>query len=634
MLDLMRRKASTWLIKIMLGAIVIVFVFWGVGSFRSERANQVATVNGKPISLVDYSEAYNNLLDQMRQRFGAHLNENMIKMLGLKQQALNQLINQMVLRQEAQRLSLRVTNAELANAIARIKAFQNDGVFNRRIYELVLSRYRMTPERFEAMQRQNMLIDKLRDMVASTVNVSDQEAQAFFNWQNSAVNMEYVRFDPKSYKAATPTDAAIKTFFEANKENYRTQPLCKARYIRFDPSAYLSKAKVSDDDVADYYDDHPNEFRTQKTVEARQILFKVDPKADPATVEAAREKALKVLKLAREGKNFAELARKYSEGPSRNSGGYLGRFKRGDMVKPFADMAFSMKAGQIGGPVRTRFGWHLIKVEKVFPAATVPLKAATAGIQKKLALQQAKSLAYNDANDVYDIAYEGNPLTAVAKKRNLTVVTTGDFNRSGPAGMDGAAEFAKAAFGLTDKEISDIREIAGSYYLIQVIQKIPAHIPKLAEVAARVRADWIYDQQKKQARQAAGALIAELKKGVRLEDAAAKIRAKVETTGFFKRGDAIPGLGDQPALSQAAFSLTGKSPVYGKAIEGESGYYYVIQFLGGKIEASDTFARKKKEIVSQLLAQKQQQTVDQWLANIKKSSDIKIEKNFLDSVGQ
>lgn len=633
MLDLMRRKASTWLIKIMLGAIVIVFVFWGVGSFRSQKANQVATVNGKPISVEDYREAYNNLLDQMRQRFGERLNEDMIKMLGLKQQALNQLIDQMVMRQEAQRLDFRVTDAELANAIARIKAFQNDGVFNKRVYQMVLSRYHMVPERFEVMQRQNMLIDKLRDMVASTVNVSDQEAQEFFNWQNSAVNMDYVRFDPKSYKDITPTEAAIKTFFEANKENYKTQPLLKARYIRFDSSAYISQTKVSDDDVTDYYEEHPNEFRTEKTVEARHILFKVDPKADPAAVEAVREKALKVLKLAREGKDFAELAKKYSEGPSKNSGGYLGRFKRGDMVKPFADKAFSMKAGQISDPVRTQFGWHLIKVEKIYPATTVSLKDATEGIKKKLALQQAKSLAYNDASDVYDKVYEGNTLTAVAAKRNLKVVTTPDFDRSGPAGMDGAEKFAKAAFNLADKEISDIQEIAGSYYLIQVIEKIPPRIPQLAEVDAKVRADWIHDQQKQRARQAAEALVAELKKGAKLADAAAKIRAKVETTGFFKRGDSIPGIGNEPALSQAAFSLTAKSPVYGKAVEGESGYY-VIRFRDRKIEAPETFAGKKAEITAQLLEQKQQLTAGQWLANLKKSSDIKIEKNFLDTVGQ
>jgi peptidyl-prolyl cis-trans isomerase D len=633
MLDLMRRKASTWLIKIMLGAIVIVFVFWGVGSFRSQKANQVATVNGKPITAEDYREAYNNLLDQMRQRFGERLNEDMIKMLGLKQQALNQLIDQMVMRQEAQRLAFRVTDAELEAAIGRIKAFQAGGVFNKRVYRMVLSRYHMTPERFEVMQRQNMLIDKLRSMVASTVKVSEAEAQSFFNWQNAAVNLDYVRFDPASYKDIVPTDAAIKTFFEANKEKYKTQPLRKARYIRFNPIAYTSKVTVSDDDVAAYYDAHPDEFKTEKTVEARHILFKVDPKADPATVEAVRKKALEVLKLAREGKDFAQLAKKYSEGPSKDSGGYLGRFKRGDMVSSFSDKAFSMKAGQISDPVRTQFGWHLIKVEKIYPATTVSLKDATEGIKKKVAMERAKSLAYDDASDVYDKAYEGNALAAVAEKRNLKVETTADFDRSGPAGMPGAAKFAQAAFGLADKEISDIQDISGSYYLIQIIEQIAPRIPTLAEVDAKVRADWIHDQQKQRARQAAEALIAELKKGTKIADATAKIHAKLETTGFFKRGDAISGIGSEPALSQAGFSLSAQSPVFAKPIEGKKDIF-VIRFRERKIEAPETFASKKGEITNQLLEQKQGRTVGQWLANIKKTSEIKIEKSFLDSVGR
>ena len=172
----MIKQAGSWVIKILLGAIVIVFVFWGVGSFRAERGGRVALVNGDQITLDEYREAYNNLIERLRRRFGNNLDEDMLKQLQVKRQALNQLINNILLVQESKRLKFRVSEKELADAISNFEAFQRAGMFDSRLYRNVLDRLRMTPETFEVAQKNEMMIDKLRTLITRSAKISDQEA--------------------------------------------------------------------------------------------------------------------------------------------------------------------------------------------------------------------------------------------------------------------------------------------------------------------------------------------------------------------------------------------------------------------------------------------------------------------------
>ena len=311
MLRFMRQQAGNWLIKVLLGAIVIVFIFWGVGSFRAQRGGRVALINGDPITLDDYREAYNNLIEQLRNRFGNNLNEDMIKMLRVKEQALNQLIDNKLLVQEARRLKFRVSDKELAQTIMEIKAFQRAGVFDERMYQNMLSRLRMTPEAFEIAHREAMLIERVTDLITSSVKVSDSEIKELINWSNASVNIDFVRFDPGKYKGIKTSDQEIKAFYETHKENYKTEEMVKVRYLHFDPEKYRSKVSISNQELLDYFNENQEAFKTPKTVEARHILLKVHQNAAPEEVERVRKKALTILKMAKEGKKFAEMAKKY-----------------------------------------------------------------------------------------------------------------------------------------------------------------------------------------------------------------------------------------------------------------------------------------------------------------------------------
>jgi len=629
MLRLMRKQAGSWLIKVLLGAIVIVFVFWGVGSFRSQRGDRIATVNGDPITLDEYRDTFDNLVDQLRRRFGNNLDEDMIEKLQIKKQALNQLINNTLLLQEAKRLKFRVSNTELTSAISEITAFQRAGTFDRQLYRNVLERMRMTPEEFEAAQRNAMMIEKLSTLVTGGIKISDQEAMEWFNWANASVNIDFVLFEPDHYKDVNPSLEETKTFFESHKENYKTEAMVNVRYVHFSPDTYRSKVTISDEELLEYYNENQETFKTPKNVEARHILLRVDENATPKAEDKTQERALGILKLAKEGKDFAELAKQYSEGPTRDSGGYLGTFTKEAMVKPFADVAFSMKAGEISEPVRTRFGWHIIKVEKVNEASVLSFDQAEAQIKKKLTEERGKTLAYDEAAAVSEVSFEQDDLLKLAKDRNLKVLTTDFFSRKGPEkGISTPSKFASIAFNLSVGEISDIQEFENGYYIIQLMDKIPPKIPEFTQVKETVRADWVEEKQGEKAKADANSFLAALKNGKSMDAESKQFNLTPASTGFFKRSDSIPNIGPEREISETAFQLTNEKKLAENAIEGAKGYY-IIQFSGRKTPEAENFNKEKGDIEKRLLAQKESRTFDALLTQIRSKSDISIKEEFL-----
>jgi len=492
MLDLMRKHAGTWMIKVLLAAIVVVFVFWGVGSWTSHQQGIVATVNGQSISQEDYRASYNRLVDQARQNFGNSLNEDMLKSLQLPQMALDQLIDRALMRQAAERMKLEVSDEELSQSVRAVPAFQSNGSFDRRRYQQVLSLNRMTPEAFEVGQRESLLIEKLSRVITDGVKVSDSEAEEWYRWSNAEAKVDYVCLDSDRYKDTPAPPEELAAFFERSKESYRTEPEISVRYLVVSPDAFAGKVSLTEAEVRDYYDANAQRFEIPKTVEASHILIRLPADAAPAAVEAAGRRIQEVLSLAREGKDFAELARQYSEDEgTRPQGGSLGAFPREAMIQPFADVAFSLPAGQISDPVRTRFGFHLIRVAKVNEGRSRGFDEVKPEIESLLKRERARTLAYDEAEAAYDAAAAANnDLAAVAAGRKLEVKTTGFFTRGAPPqGIGPADPFAQAAFQLAAGELSDIQDLGGDYYLLQVADTRPSRIPELSAVEARVRQD-------------------------------------------------------------------------------------------------------------------------------------------------
>ena len=475
-------------------------------------------------------------------------------------------------------------------------------------------------------------MDRLRSMITANAKVSEDEIRQWYNWENTSVDISYAVFKPNTFKDVEITDQIIEDYYNAHKEEYKTQPQIQARYVKFDPESYKADIVIPPEEIKQYYDGALEEFKTPETVSARHILFKVAKNADEKAVEKARLKAVDVMEKAKSGEDFAELAKTYSEGPSAKDGGQLGAFKREAMVKPFSDAAFSMNVGDISEPVRTQFGWHIIKVEAHNPASTMSLEEATPQITEKLTERKAKNMAYDAALALYDTTFDSEDLEKNTKDSGLKLVTTDFFTRQkGPKDFGNAVAFAQTAFNLPQMELSDITEIGESYYLIQVINKKPAAIPGLDEIKEKITKDAKRAQQKIAAKEAAEKFLEKAKAAGSIEAAAeGDPLVIIKSTGLMQRKGTIPGIGNDQKLMTAAFELTEKDKLPDNVIETNTGSY-VIELKERKLPEAQEGDIAKGKIHDRILSQKQTALYNSWIDSLRKNSKITISKDFLDN---
>jgi len=622
MLSYLRENTGNWIIKIFLGIIVVVFVFLGVGSFGSKRNDSVATINDESITIKEYQQEYKTVVEQMRARFGKNLNDDILKALNVKQQALDSLIEQKLILAQADKLEIRVSAKELQESLFAIKAFQKDGRFNMDQYKQVLSLNSLNPEIFELLQRNAIRQQKVKEMVLSTVNVSDLEARDWYVFKNLKIAVDYLVFDPKDYSDIIPTQEQMNSFYNEHKDTYMSEPKLKAVYLKFLPGDYKDNVKITDTHIKDFYEQNPEQFKIPEKVEARHILIKVDKDAEEEKVNEALKRAQDIFKMAMDGQDFEALAKEYSEGPSKENGGYLGVFERQSMVKPFADQAFSMKAGEISNPVRTMFGWHIIKLIAKHDASVQTLAMASETIKNDLEKQEMQNMAYYKAGEAFDAVIDGDDFEQVALIANKKLVETKDFDTSGQGlEMENRSEFAKAAFELATDTISDVKQLGDAYYLIKVTQKIEPVLQDFDLVKDRVLKELTLILQTQKAKENAQSVLSKINNDSTLENIAKENKLSLNSTKLFTRNDRVEEVGNSPEFIQAGFSLKENNKIYPEIIE-VSSKYYIIGFKEQKSPEESEILENLKPIKDEISWNKQSQYYQAWITELKNNSKI------------
>lgn len=629
MLRYLRENTGNWIIKIFLGIIVVVFVFLGVGSFGSKPNNSIGSINEEPITIKEYQEAYKAIVNQLRIQFGDNLNDDILKALNVKQQAINAVIEQKLILLEADKMKISVSDKELQQSLLSIKAFQKDGQFNLEQYRKVLSLNALNPEIFEANQINSLRQGKVRSLVLSAVNVSDLEAKNWYLFQNTKTAVDYRRFNPADYSDIRPDEEQIKAFYAENNNQYKSEPKVKAVYLKFSPEDYVDKVSVSQEKIKDYYEQNPEKFKTPEKVEASHILIKVAEDAKEEDVKAAEKRALDVYDKASKGEDFAVLAKEYSEGPSKESGGFLGTFEKKSMVKPFADAAFALNAGEISKPVRTMFGWHVIKVSAKFDASTQTLVQAAEKIKAELDQQERQNLAYDKSGEAFDAVIDGDDFEQVALIAGKKVTATQAFSIKGEGLEIADSEgFARAAFELAVDDISDVKQLGDAYYLIRVVEKIEPVVQELDQVREQVVQDLTASLQRDKAKADALLLVKEAVDAGNLDELIKAHPDQYKSTDLFTRNGSIKGIADASELIKAGFSLNENKKVYPEIIETSAGFY-VIGFKQRKFPEDTEIAENLKTVKNEISYRKQADSFQAWMTELRKQYEINLNPEIL-----
>ena len=261
-LGLMRKHAKSWLIKFMIAIICLVFVLYFGYSFRAQRGLRIAKVNGEVITRADYQNEYDRLYRMFRRMYGDSWNEKLARSLGLKRIALENLIDQRLMAQEAKRLGITVNVREIREAIMKYPAFQRNGVFDIRLYKALLRENRIDPEEFEDGVKKQILNDKLKEFLLSFMNVTDQEAFDYFKYKNERIKVSFVLFKPDMFKNRVKiNENMVKEFFKKNKERYRVPEMVKCVYIVIDPKEFEAKIKPTEKEIKQYYNFHMDDYK-------------------------------------------------------------------------------------------------------------------------------------------------------------------------------------------------------------------------------------------------------------------------------------------------------------------------------------------------------------------------------------
>lgn len=563
MLDYIRSNAQSWGVKAAFGVIILVFVFWGVGSLRdSSVSGVVATVNGKPILVVDVENSLRQAEDSVR-RANPGITTEQLREMQLPRQILQQLVIESALQQESARLGINVSPIDMRRAIEAMPVFQNDkGAFDPEIYKRIMTAQRQSLSAFEEGVRKRLLEEKLRRDITAGAAVTLDEARAFFNYAQEQREVEYIFFPASAYPPATPADDELKAYYESRRQTFAIPVKLDVEYILARPADLGKPDAFSAEAVQSWYDKNTAKFSTQARAKVRHILLRLAPDAAPADVKKAEDLMKDIATQLTKGADFAALAAKHSqdEGTAQN-GGNLDWISPGDTVPPFNDAIFStsgaMKPGDTSKPVRTDFGLHIIKVDEVQPAVTKPLKDVEQDVREALAELEGTEKIREALDLIIEANILGKPLPEVAKTHGLTAKTTGLVTQ---ADLEKLLSIdAKAAQTLlatpAGSPVDTALESTGNAFVVaRIKEKTPASTRPYEEV----KADIIKVISAEKAREAALKAAAEARKGLADKgDKAtlpAELASKLVTTPLVQRGAPLGELVVQPDAIQAVFS--------------------------------------------------------------------------------
>jgi peptidyl-prolyl cis-trans isomerase D len=481
-------------------------------------------------------------------------------------QAAQALIQREVLLQEANRLGLQVSDADLRRAMQTgpfAQAIFPNGQFigPDRYADFVQNYFHTSVQDFETQVKKEIEINRLESMVTGGITVSDQDVREAYRQQGTKIKFDYAVINAEDLrKQINPTDAELQAFFKQNAARYKdaVPETRKLAYIALNQSDVPNGAPpVTNGQVEQYYQQHQKDFQVPEEVKVRHILIKVPTGADAKSDAAAKQKAEDLLKQIKGGADFAALAKANSDDPgSKDQGGELGMIQRGVTVPPFENAAFSLQPGQISDLVKTQFGYHIIKVEEKQTAHLKPLEEVKAQILATLTRQQEGE---QQAAYAQQLAAEAakTSLAKTAEAHHLQVVTTDYVQQSAVLnGLPDGSKLLTQAFAAKPGSAPQTSGTGGGYAVFQVVDVKPAHAPDFEEYKTHLLDDFREQQLPQLLARKTNELADKAHAENNLAQAAKELGATVKTSDLVGATAQVPDIGELAAAAPDIFSLS------------------------------------------------------------------------------
>jgi peptidyl-prolyl cis-trans isomerase D len=559
MLESIRRHTASWVVKILLGLLILSFAAWGIGDiFRGPSDTTVAEVGDVEISRAEYGQAYSRERDRIARQFGRALDDEQARQFGLEELTLQRMISRALFDAAAQDLGLTIPDTVLAADIRDTRGFHDTlGRFDPMLYRDVLRQSGYSQAFYELERRRDLRRNQLTDTIETSGYAPAPVVDALFRYREERRVAEIAVFAPDTAPDPGMPDAAtLAEYHQQNAARYMAPEYRALDIVALTPEMLVDEVAVSEDEVRQEYESRLDEYVTPARRDLAQIVLPDE--------QASRD----ALKRLFDGADFATVAQEAAGLAAADI--ELGSVTATDLPLDPADAEalFAARDGEFAGPFQSDFGWHVFRVNKVFPKQTRTLVEVGATLRREIALRKAADSLFELANRIEDELAGGASLAEAAARVNVTPATVGAIDRDGRdpagnavAGLPAGGDFLKVAFETEAGTESPLTENGQHGYFILHVKSVTAPaLRPLDSTRDRVVADWQADRRMA-AIETVASEIAAAAGTAPLAEKAAAAGATVRTTGAMTRfGD-----GADPDVSGALLSKLFEIPVGGIA---------------------------------------------------------------------
>jgi peptidyl-prolyl cis-trans isomerase D len=626
MLQVIRDKAQGWIAWAIVILISIPFALWGIQSYLGIGSEPIAaTVNGSDIPQRTLDNQYQRFRQQLRDQLGAAYRPEFFDDTRMRKEVLNRLIKEELLQQTSHSMGLRAGSAMIQSSILSMPTFHKDGRFDQQTYERALRLQGLTSPGFEDRVRKALVAEQLSQAVQAASFITQQEFDARQRLMKQTREFTYFVLPTSDFKLSDElSDDEIKAYYEANQSAFISPEKVKVEYLLLDAETAGGTIDVDEELLRGYYDKNQDEFGLPEQRKASHILIQVDANAEQAAEDEAKAKIDALAEKLRNGESFEELAKQNSQDPaSAASGGDLGFFGKGVMDPAFETAVFALQEGEVSEPVRTSFGFHLIKLTGIKDGSVKPFDEVRAEVETAYRKHEGERRYFEMAEQLADLSYEDpDSLEPSATALKLNLQQSDWVTREKGTGVFANPKVRAAAFSedvLQAHNNSELIEIDGtSSVVLRVLEHQESSVQPMNEVKDQITETLQQQKAEQQTQAEAEKRLADIVAGTLFSDVAGSYAVTGPLT--VNRNDRQIPTGLSSALFRAEKPAdAGSTPGIAQLGGGDVAVYLLTAVTEGK--ADDETNQQERQNMRHMLARDH---YEMMLSDLESRADIEI----------